>query len=875
MNIHTTRMQVALAVSLLAAPALKAEVRFATDIVPTFQRVELILDARNPEYSGTVYIELTAHREVTTFSLNAENLNIQNVSLTQSGREIDIIFDAPDSTLLRVSAGTPLAAGDYVLTISFTDDFDTHATSLYRMETGEESYSFTQFEADDAREAFPCFDQPGFKFPYQMVLTVPEEHMAISNCPIETETIQDGQKRVVFQRSHPMPSYLLAIATGPFETVDVPGLSIPTRIVTTQGKIEKTWFAQETTAPILAALEEYFGTPYPYRKLDLIAVPEFLPGAMENSGAITFSEALLVKDPKATSVSSKRRAVSVMAHELAHMWFGDLVTMEWWDDLWLNESFATWMGNKVTHQLYPEYAMDVSSVGSMNGSMRGDSRPSAQAIRQKTDNVSDLTNNIGAIYRKGHAVLGMFEQLIGEKAFQAGVRTYIADHTWGNARAEHLWNALADASGQPIDVAMATFIEQPGVPLVSLVPDPSGKVTLSQTRFSNFGVDAMEHENWHIPVTLKYAAGDGNVKTQTVMLTEETMEVDLGTDGPPVWIMPHSDARGYYRWVMPADMLMSMAETAAEALTPRERVGFLGNLSALLDAGVVGGDDFLNTINRFSHDPHPLVVSAVVSALRKVEHAFVEKETEDQFAYYVRRTLGPAMDRMGFEAVGGEDETIALVRPRLIGWLADEGKDSKVLAYAESVFGQYMEDPSSVDPALIGVSIDLACIRGDRELYNECKRRFESAEANTERGRFLGAMASFRDSEIQDDALVYALEGPLRPQEFFTIPGTISSNSDEHADRVFSWLMEHYEAIAERIPAPYRAFLPAFARGCNKERWELARIFFAKPEHKAPGIESRMARYSDSVNDCTTLREREGAKVRAYLADFSTQSQAN
>ena len=871
----TTRLRGALLVCLFLVSVFWIQVaaakRLTTDIRPTFQQIELRLDPEERAYTGRAQIELAALQPVSSFSFYAEGLTIESLVLSNASGPLKAAHVQADSVLIMVTPDRPLAPGDYTLAIEFHNIFDTQAVSLYRVETEGHGYVFSQMEEDEAREAFPCWDEPGFKFPYQVVLTVPENQMAISNTPVESESRQDGWKRVVFARSRPLPSYLLAFAVGPFDAVPVPGTSIPTRVITVKGKGHLAAEAVKSTPPILAALERYFDAPYPYEKLDLIAAPEFWPGAMENPGAIVYADGVLLPDPATLTVSQRRRLAATTAHEIAHMWFGDLVTMAWWDDLWLNESFATWMGNKIVQEVYPEYGSDVSSVQRMQEVLAGDARPSAKAVRQPVDETSDLLGNIGVVYQKGQAVLGMFEQWMGEETFRAGVLAYLKQHAWGNATAADLWSALAGASGRDVGAAMSTFIDQPGAPLVEVTPHEDGTITIGQRRFSNYGAEPEPSSLWHIPMVLSYAAG-GEIRHEAFELKSESATVDLGTDGPPLWIFPHADARGYYRWIAPPEVLRVLAQQSTEVMSPRERVGFLGNLSALLDAGAVSGDVYLDVIHLFGKDPDPQVVTAVLSALGKVENAFVADSLKEPFGRYIRSTLGPALDSYGLEAAAGENESVTTARPRLIGWLADEGRDARALSYAESVFARYMLDPKSADPDLIGVAVGLACRKGDRPLFDECRRRFENARAPAERSRFLLALGSFEDPQLQEEALGYTLNGPIRPQEVFDIPGTIADHSDRHAEQIFQWMMTNYAAIVGRMPPLYKSFMPYFASGCSHERLEAARLFFAAREHQAPGLDVQMARISDQVRDCTTLRDREGARVAAYLTRFETDA---
>ncbi|MFQ5599848.1 MAG: M1 family aminopeptidase [Candidatus Krumholzibacteriia bacterium] len=847
-----------------AATLVRAEggYRLGQEVVPTFQAITLRINAGEKDYDGSTHIELQVKETTRSFSFHAEEMPIHEVILTGKDGPVELEYGIGDHAMVEVTTSKPLVPGRYALDIDFANGFGTKAVGLYRMEQDGRGYVFTQFEADEAREAFPCWDEPSFKIEWQLTIEVPEDHVAITNTLVETESVEGGWRRTAFKRTKPLPSYLIAIAAGPLEVVPIPGMPIPGNVVTLQGQSHLAQLAAETTPPILAALEKYFGSRYPYEKLDLIGIPEYWAGAMEHPGAVTYAASILLVDPEAASVRQQRTLARVTAHELAHMWFGNLVTMRWWDDLWLNESFADWMGDKIAHEVYPQYNLEVAELQGVMGVMVGDARPSAQAIRRPVETADNLLENIGTQYNKGKAILSMFEQWIGEEQFRLGVLEHLNAHKWGNATGDDFWQALSGASGNDVPAAMATFIEQPGIALVSVEIGPGNTIRLSQKRFANYGIE-QEEQTWKIPVTLRYS--DGNVThTKTVLLEQRSQEVTLDLGGKPAWVVPNADQRGYYRWSVSPEMLAALARNSLAILNERERVGFIGNLSALLDAGAVSGDDYLLALGEFANDPKPMVVSALLGALGKIEMAFVPAELEDSFAYYVRRTLTPALERFGIEAQEGEDEEVAIFRPRLLRWLADTGKHEKILEHAEELASRYAADPSSIDPALAGVALRLAAIRGDRALYEEYRQRFESAQVPADRNRYLGALGNFRDPQIMDTALGYALEGPLRPNELFRIPGGMMSNPRSR-DFVFHWILEKYDDIAERVPPMFMGFMPFIAGGCSAERLAAAQEFFALPGHQAPGTETNLAKITDQVQDCVGLREREGAAVAAYL----------
>jgi len=846
--------------------------RLKRDVIPTFQSINLKIDARETEYGGNVNMALTVKNQTSSFIFHAEEMTIVDLVLTGKDGEIKSSYASGENGRTTLTTEKALAPGEYQLGISFTASFNTQAVGLYRTEAGGEHYLFTQFEESDARKAFPCFDEPVFKFPYQMTLTIPEEHIAISNTPPEIESASEGWKTITFKKTEPLPSYLLAITAGPLETVEVTDMPIPTRIVCVKGKSNLTGEAAKITPPILNALVDYFERPYPYEKLDLIAVPEFWAGAMENAGAITFRETALLQDPQLISVSQRQGLITTMAHELAHMWFGDLVTMEWWDDLWLNESFASWMGDKISHQVYPNLGIGISTVETSLRAMNGDARPTALAIRPPDSKTADLLSNIGAVYSKGQAVLLMMERWLGEATFRKGVLHYLKENEWKNTTAADLWQALSETSGKDVESALGTFIVQPGVPLVTVEMTNNNQIQVTQKRFMNFGTEAPEELLWQIPVSIKYSDGQ-ETKEKSFLMTKPEELVELENSGPIQWLYPNVNSAGYYRWQIPNNMLTTLCENSQELLGPEERIGLLRNLSALLDAGEISGGSYLQTLSLFADDSEPVVIDNLISSIGKVKEALVPDDLKNEYAAYINQMLKPALDRFGLEAKPGESEVVSLLRPSLISWLADEGQNEKVQQHLVTLAKKYLADPTSIDPSLIGLCVRTYAKTADSEVFEDFKSRFETAQVPAVRSRFLYALGSFEDSAIIKTALEFALNGKLSAQETMVIPSSVGSDSDEKEMMIFNWMMANYDTIARRIP---KTSLPGMARwggGCSLEKLATAREFFTHESRKLEETEQILNRVAAQVNDCVGLREREGASVAAYLKQFDLANQ--
>jgi alanyl aminopeptidase len=838
--------------------------RLQRDVLPVSERIKLNLDARKKSYSGSAMIDLRVVAAVDSFQFHSEGLQLTRVTLRRGKGIIASSHVQSAPTTVTVHTVKPLPPGACTLDVEFTNDFNTVAQGLYRLKTGGESYCFTQFEADDARKAFPCWDEPSFKIPYQVTLVIPKSHRAVGNTLIARTIPGKLTKTVVFHTTKPMPSYILAIATGPLEFVPIHGMSIPGNVVTVKGKSALAARAAAMAPPIIAAEERYFGIPYPYEKLDVLAVPEFWPGAMENAGAVTFRDEVLLVDPKTVSALQLSTLSEYMAHEFAHQWFGDLVTMDWWDDLWLNESFAEWMGDKISDEVNPQYNQRVVDLRQTNTAMATDSRLSTRAIRRPVsalDNLLEAADELA--YKKGQSMLTMFEEWMGPETFQKGVRAYVTAHAWGNTTASDLWDALSQASGKDAKAAMSTFLDQEGIPLVTADLLPDGKVKVTQTRFLSYGVAAPREQLWQIPIALSYSDGS-SVKTQHVLLTGREMTVTLEGTKAPVWINPNAGPSGYYRWSVSPDMMSRLAGSAAQAMTPVERVGFLGNLSALLGAGLVHGDEFTRLVGKFAEDPTPEVILGLMDEVTTVRRSFVTKDLADAYAAYVRKTLGPAMRRFGMSRREGEGEAVSLVRPALIRFLADDGRDPRALAFADSLAKQHLASPGSVDPSLIGTALEMSAIKGDQALFEEYRKRFERAEIPAERARYLGALGYFRDERIADEAIHYSLTGPLRPQEIFIIPRN-QSQAFEYEDAQYKWMSENFGTIASKIPPMFMVLMPMTATGCSLERLERAKVFFADPAHQVPGTNNELAKVADQVTDCANLRQREGALVATFL----------
>ena len=837
--------------------------RLNTAVQPLAQQLEMALDPNRLRYTGNTRITLDIREDVEFILLHAQDLTILSARFGRKGALAAAEFDQLEHALLRISTGSTIASGEYELQIQFEDDFNTDSISMYRVEENGRLHVFSQMEASEAREAFPCFDEPAYKIPWNMTLTVPADMMAITNTPVANTIVLGEMKQVVFAESAPMPSYLVAIAVGDFDTVDIPGMSIPGRVVTTRGKSALTGLAVASTPKLLAGLENYFDTPYPYQKLDIVATPEFWYGAMENPGAIVYLDRAILIDPDNIDAMRFRQIVGTNSHELAHQWFGDVVTMEWWVDLWLNESFASWMGDKIVAQVYPELDIDKSRMSAMFKTMEVDSRPSSRPIRAARTSTDNFLNDIGPAYSKGRVVINMFEKAIGEERFRAGILDYMQRHQWGNATAVDFARAIGMEADFDVPKAFASFMHHPGVPLVEIELLDDARIAVSQRRFVNAHIE-LPALQWTIPLTIKYAV-DGTTYTQTLVLDDLRQVVELEHSGNVQWIYPNAGQGGYYRWKLPPQLLGPLLNDAQQLLSPMERMGLISNLTAMLNANNIDANEYLAGLESFSVERDPYVLALVIDQLQVVRDALVSADRKDHFAAMVSRLLGPALQSFGMDPIAGESNALTTIRPRLLEWMMRDARDEAIINEFSQRAIAFLAGDSELHSSLVPAALLAAAIDGDAKTYGEFKNRFESASTPTERAQLLVGLASFEAMEILVDLQTYAISDAVRPREIMTLREELIKRPGPR-ELVLNYALENYSAFADRLPGNGLAVLPSLAKSCSLASAESALDFFSDPDHQVSGTQRILDTTTAAIRSCAALRRREIGNADRYFA---------
>lgn len=862
----------------LAAPGFAATSpdpwRLTREVVPLAQAVELTLDPAKDDYTGEVRIDVVASVPFRSFRLHALGPVITTATLVDPAGQATPLtaqMHRADLGIVELTAPGELPAGPYQLRAAFTARYTRDGLGLYKTVSRGDPYLFTQFEDVHARKAFPCWDEPAFKINWQITLTVPEALVAVANAPVARESHADGQKTLHFGRTPPMPSYLVALAVGPFEFVPVPGQAVPGSIITPRGQSALAAEAVHLAPPILARLEEYFGIPYPYAKLDQIAVPEYVYGAMENAGLITYTDRLLLMDPARPSFSARRRLANVMAHEVAHMWFGDLVTMEWWDDLWLNESFADWICAKVVDQQYPEFRIGIQQSKEIKGAMRSDALPSITAIRRPVTAETDLAQLADELtYSKGKGILTMVENWIGPDRFRAAMQVYFRRHSWGNTRADDLWAAFSSASGDDISALLAAYIEKPGVPLVTLAFEPDGRLRLSERRFTNLG-DPAAPGRWQVPVVLSWSQ-QGRLHRERLLLTEESQTFDVPGLAAADWIHPNAGEAGYYRWSLPPEYNHRLARHAAD-LPALERVGLLDNNSALFSAGLIDGDAYLAFLTASGRDEDPDVVASVVEGIGGIGGNFVTPELEPAYQAYRTSILRPVLDRIGLQPRAGEPDYIAPLRVSLYGALGTDNADPAIVAECRRLVALYLENPRRVDASLAAIALSVTAFHGDAALFETLQAALEKAAMPAQRSALIGALGAFRDPAIVRRALDYSLTPALNSTEFLGLltggrGRSSASNREDLRELRIQWMMDHYDAIAAKAPPEYVARLISVAGTADAATFDRVRAFLQSPGRRTEYGDVVIAKAADRLAARQRLKAKEQANVARYLASF-------
>jgi len=803
------RSLVGVLVLLLVVSAAHADAPFSFDTTPgqlpkTVTPIHYTLNLQpNLEaltVAGSAVIDVEVRTPTDRFVLNAVDMTFSAASLDGVSQTPSIAVDK-DAQTVTLTFPRAIEAGRYKLRIAYSGQINKFGRGIYsidyRTDDGRKRMIASHSEPTDARRIFPSWDEPAFKATFDLTVTVPERFMAVSNMPVAREgPAGSGSKRVSFERTPKMSTYLFVLVAGELERLTGEAEGIAIGVVTTRGKSANGRYAIEQTADLLKYFNEYFAAKYPLPKLDLVALPSNSASAMEHWGAITFFESGLLYDPAKSTIETQRRVFSLLAHEIAHQWLGNLVTTAWWNDLWLNEGFASWMQYKVADALHPEWQPWFNSISAKQGAMAQDARRSARAITQPVANETEARTVFDAItYSKGQAVVRMVETYMGEDVFRDAMRRYMKEHAYSNATSADLWHALDAVSGKAIGLLASPYAAQPGVPLViadSRCVDGEQRIALKQDRFT-VRDPAAQAQRWQVPV--RFGLPDGTAAT--VLLDGET-EIAAGRCGDAVKLNL-SDV-GYYRVRYDTTMQGALARRLA-SMAPADRVNLLADSWALTEANRNPPSAYFELADRLSGDDHRSVADQVIRTLSRVYRLERGRPGQATFAAYARGTLRPLFDHVGWQVVDGEPADRALLRARLIRTLGDLG-DEAVLAEARRRFDAFLQDAASLPPNLRDAVTHLVGRGADRATYQTLLGLGRTSTNTEERVRYYSALAGVLDPALARETLAIALTEELPNDVSRRLINWVAEG--EHPDLALEFVKTNFEALATKHGSSFR-----------------------------------------------------------------------
>ena len=847
---------------------------------PAAQRVFLTVVPSAPGFSGRTEIDGSLDLAANVVWLNADALEVTSGAARVGTDEIraEPVVRPDERVALRFPRQLP--PGPLTLVLEFKGtQFTQEDSGIFRQQSGGDWYAFTQFESTDARRAFPCVDEPSAKIPWEVTLRVPAGLTAVSNTPAVSERASgEGMKEVRFRQTRPLPSYLVAFGVGPFEMKEARAAGkkrVPVRIIAPRGRAHEAAWAARVTPEILEGLEDYFGIAYPYEKLDVLAIPFTVQfGAMENVGLVTFREALVLTRPEQDRVERRRDYAMVAAHEFAHQWFGDLVTAAWWDDIWLNEAFATWMETKVIERWAPAWGMAAERVEQRNVAAKTDTLVSTRVIRQPVNSYDDVRNAFDSItYEKGAAVLRMFEQWVGPETFRRGIQRYLQTHADGNATARDFLRAISEGAGRDVAPAFDTFLDHPGVPRIqaSVRCGPQGAVLrLSQERWLPAGSTGERAGVWQIPVCARWSTR-GKEQSRCTLLDTQSAELKLETRSCPDWVLPNAGYAGYYR--LQLDPAWRARLVRAGKLDDAERVGLLGDTDALVRGGAISRAEGLQLAARHAGAREHHVLKAAVE-LATVREDFLAGRLGPAYAAWVRRTFGPHARALGFRSKPAEDDEVQLTRPEVAGFVARRGEDPQLVSEARVLAEAWLSRPRAVAPEMVSAVLETAGRFGGRDLHQALVQRLERTADIDTRDWLLEGLASTRVPELVDQNVALAASGRLNPREIGQLlVGGKWKEADPPLDstvgrsRTLAGVDRSWDALVALMPrGGLTPFFDLARESCSTDERAQAERVFGHRVASVLGGPRKLALSLETLDLCIDERAREVPELEKFFA---------
>jgi aminopeptidase N len=860
-----------LSLSLAVAQRLPANAR------PENYKLTFTPDLEQAKFEGDETISLRLLKPSSEITLNAVDIDFHDVTITSGGATQKAkVTPEKEKEMVVLSVEKPLAAGPVTVHITYAGILNDEMRGLYLGKDDHgRKYAASQFEATDARRAFPSFDEPDYKATFDITAVADKGLAAISNQKIVSDTPGPGDKHSVrFATTAKMSSYLAALVVGKFEYIEGESDGIPIRVYSTPGKKEMGTFALDVTSNVLKYYDHYFGIKYPYGKLDLIGLPDFSAGAMENTGCITFREVILLIDEKQGSIGLKKEIASVIAHEMAHQWFGDLVTMKWWDDIWLNEGFATWMSSKPIESWKAEWNFNLDDVSDTAGTLNLDSLANTRPIHQAAETPAEIQELFdGIAYGKAAAVLRMLESYLGEETFRAGVNAYLQQHRYANATADDFWDAQAKSSKKPVDSIMPTWVKQAGVPILNVKAQCSGNstnVTLTQQRYyydrSKF--EAANAQLWQIPLCLRGSANGKDAKCELMTKKEETFTLP----GCSTWVLTNAGATGYYRTAFSADAVRALATDAETKLTPAERITVANDIWASVRVGRQPVGDYLAFARGLQPDRNRAVVEDLLGGLHSIGEYLVSDGDRDEYRNWLRQYLTPAMKDVGYEPKPSESDEQRTLRSRLFDALGYDARDPETLEEARKIADKALADPASVDTEMAGGAFALAALNGDSAFYDRVMEATKNPKSPELYYTYLFTLPRFSDPKLLQRTLDFAISPEVRSQDSLRVITTVMRNP---AGRDLAWdfVRSHWNAVA-KAGGPFASAAVVGATGvfCDTGMRDQVTEFFSA--HKVAAAERTYKQSIERINNCVDFKSQQEPQLASWLGRHGTAARS-
>jgi len=861
------RFRLLAAAALLAWSALPASAqRLPVTVTPDHYDLSFVVDLAHERFDGTETIRVTVAEPTSRVVLHAVDLDLRDVTMGAgaSAQKTAVTLDEAAQTA-TLTVPRPLPKGSTEIHVRYAGVLNSQLRGFYISKTKLRKYAVTQFESTDARRAFPCFDEPAFKATFAITATIDRGDIAISNGRVLSDTMGPApyQHTMKFATTAKMSSYLVAIAVGDFRCLDGAADAVPIRICATPDKRDLGRIALESAQQILQFYDGYYAIKYPFGKLDVVAVPDFAAGAMENTAAIFYRETDLLADSKTASIETRKRIASVLAHEMAHQWFGDLVTMQWWDDIWLNEGFATWMANKPLAAQHRDWMIDVDEEQDTQTAMSLDALKSTRPIHSDVATPAQIDEAFDAIaYQKGAAVLRMLESYVGADTFRKGVNAYLQAHASRNATSEDFSKALSAASGKPVERILPTFVNQPGVPLVDVsLSCANGRtaVTLKQQRFF---IDPSQNDagRWQIPICLKAPGQDGPLCD---VLTEPSRTITLAGCAP--WVFANAGADGYYRTGYSSELLRAIAPRVETDLTAPERLSLVDDEWALVRAGRHGIGDYLTLAAGHGREHTAGVLAEIRGGLAFVHDYLTDATTKPRLETFVRSLFRPLYDELGFAAIPADGDDRRTLRAAVIAVLGTLAEDPDVVSQARAATMRALAGGAALDPALASVAIGTAASHGDAALFDALVAAAERATTPEEHDRDIFALGGFRDPALIDRGLELSLSPQLRSQDtaLFLVQFLVNPNA---RDRAWAFVKSHWPALEPKVAifGGDTNMVRSLGSFCDAGARDDVRSFFAA--HPLPAAARTLQQTLEQIDNCVRLRQSQTGAVGAWLA---------